>query len=545
MSKSIGTHSYDYTEFLGVNNTPTHQKAQGSQGVQDYNSNEGKIKMTEKENKMRVDKPIGLPQVTHTDNLVAGGFYTLVRANRLSSDIAYMYDVQQKVFIPINIDMRNQGYEIKIEDIIDNDHIKVYTGFVRDEVTINGRRNSTSFKIDEVKVKYKEYEETVPLLDLSWASCTPSVFDAIVESTKAYYLEMLNKNPEIVIIGECEYSHSNDVSHIAEDTLNIDESTPEERSKVHQDIILMYNKIMEETSAVSRTINESTKLEDIQGIQEAFIKTRDKLQEYSKSTLRSQNKFISGLQSLPWVGKAIDMTRETISNTKSVQENIDALFISMHKQYEKLVEIGTGLQEAKAKQESQLVRLETLIEASDGLLAKYGAQVNVPIKELSDNNQIKTSYERIKRRILKTEAAIMGTQASILTLGKTLPSDKAEMTEELSLNGLLDSLSDYQGMYTAISGFLNEVVTATSEKTYAVVENLMDMQINDTKALEYLEKDTVQSKKFALMLTDKANRLADKSRRDAVFIESVAKGTSILEARQTIKSLGYITEIKK
>lgn len=484
-----------------------------------------------------------LTHITHSERLVNYNIYSITRGG-IRKPMAFIYEETNKTFIPLNPNSRDKylGYRIELKEVLNSDIYKVYEGFILNEVTIIGRFNQEKV-LEEVRVKYKEYSE-ITEVNVSWYNSTTNVFEAITSSTKEYYAEMLNKNPEITIIGEVEYYHDNGVDDIIHTTNDSKDMPPEDRIKYHHDIITRYNKIMEETSAVSRTINESTKLEDIQGIQEAFIKTRDKLQEYSKSTLRSNNKFIAGLQSLPWVGKAIDKTRESINNTKSVQDNIDALFISMHKQYEKLVEIGTGLQQAKAKQESQLVRLEALIEASDDILASYGEQVNIPIKELSDNNQIKTSYERIKRRILKTEAAIMGTQASIVTLGKTLPSDKAEMTEELSLNGLLDSLSDYQGMYSAISGFLNEVVTATSDKTYQVVENLMDMQINDTKALEYLEKDTVQSRKFAMMLTDKANRLADKSRKDAIFIEQVAKGTSILEARKTIQSLGYSPEIQ-
>jgi hypothetical protein len=133
----------------------------------------------------------------------------------------------------------------------------------------------------------------------------------------------------------------------------------------------------------------------------------------------------------------------------------------------------------------------------------------------------------------------MGTQASIISLGKNLPTTKAEMTEELALSGLLNSVTDYQEMYSSVTSLLNDVVTATSEKTYKVVENLMDLQINDTHTIAYLTKDSEKAKEFATMLTSKATALADKTRKDAVLIGEIAKGSSIALAREKIVTLGY------
>jgi hypothetical protein len=215
------------------------------------------------------------------------------------------------------------------------------------------------------------------------------------------------------------------------------------------------------------------------------------------------------------------------------------MFITVHRQYERLVEIGEGLQKAKKKQEAQVGRLEALITASDAFLDTYKNPADIPIRELSNSNQIKTSYEKLKKRILKTEAAIMGTQASIIALGKNLPTSKAELSEELAISGLLNSVTDYQKMYQEVSELVNDVVTATSEKTYKVVENLLELQINDTHALTYLTNDTKRAKEFAIMITDKASKLADKTRKDAQMIKEVASGSSILEARAKIKALGY------
>jgi len=415
-----------------------------------------------------------------------------------------------------------------VKYFVDREDREVHHGVSIDDVVITGEVTPVGTLKDTV-VKYKAYKETlgtveVPIQGLKF------LLREISKSTIEYYnLMVIQPSPEIHIIGE-----GAEVDTIIEDTVEAVKD-----AKEHSDIMKEYHNVVAEISDAATLINKNTKLEDIADLQEVFLATREKLKDLSSSTQTKAQSIFDKFKGIPLIGRAITNTQELKQKTDSIQDHIDAMFITVHRQYERLVEIGEGLQKAKKKQEAQVGRLEALITASDAFLDTYKNPADIPIRELSNSNQIKTSYEKLKKRILKTEAAIMGTQASIIALGKNLPTSKAELSEELAISGLLNSVTDYQKMYQEVSELVNDVVTATSEKTYKVVENLLELQINDTHALTYLTNDTKRAKEFAIMITDKASKLADKTRKDAQMIKEVASGSSILEARAKIKALGY------
>ena len=462
-------------------------------------------------------------RVKHTNKLVNQVLYTITRETKEGAvQFLTYFSEHGKEFKGFG-----RSYEIQTSEIVDNDEYKVYKGYLVDDVLINGE--ATSYGLDTVALKYKAYSEAVGKVEFNGKSYF-SVLEGIAESTKEYYDDLVNGTiPEVHIIGES--------TEDATDTLY------EKDIKSHGDILSEYHSVVAEISEASRQINQNTRLEDLRDLSESFLATREKLKELSGAGASKVQAVGQGIfdkfKGIPLIGRAISQTKELKAKTDNVQDNIDALFILINKQYNRLVEVGEGLQSAKKKQEAQCTRLEKLIIASDSFIGTYKNQADIPVRELSANNQIKTSYEKLRKRILKTEAAIMGTQASIISLGKDLPCSKSEMTEELALSGLLNSVTDYQTMYSDITTLLNEVVEVTSEKTYKVVENLMDLQINDTHTLAYLSKDNQRAKEFATMLTDKSQKLADKVKSDANMIKEIASGTSILEAREKVKSLGY------
>lgn len=420
-----------------------------------------------------------------------------------------------------------------IESFEDSDKKEIFEGAYINGVTIQANFGFKSVTLENVKVKYKAYSENIGTVTIKPFEEVNKILQSIAENTIKYYNEMVNqKTPEVHIIG---------VNEI-QDT-QIEDTVVNTLEKDHSVIMKEYHNVVAEISDAAQEINRNTKLEDIADLQDVFIKTREKLKELSSATVVKSTSIFDKFKGIPLIGKVIASSEELKQKTESVQDHIDAMFITVHKQYNRLVEIGEGLQRAKKKQETQVGRLEALIMASDAFLATFSNPSEVPVRDLSSNNQIKVSYEKLKKRILKTEAAIMGTQASIISLGKNLPTCKAEMVEELAISGLLNSVTDYQKMYQEVSELVNEVVTATSEKTYQVVENLMELQLNDTHTINYLSNDTKRAKEFALMLTDKAQKLADKVQKDAVMIKEVAGGSSILEARAKIKALGYDGEM--
>lgn len=462
-------------------------------------------------------------RVKHANKLVNKGLYLITKETPEETVQYFTYFSEyDKEFKPLA-----QASSLPTSMLVDNDDYKVYTGLLIQGVLISGIR--LEYGLDNVVVKYKAYSETVGKVDFH-NKAPIGVLEGTAKATKEYYDDLVNGTiPEVHIIGES-----------TEDSIN----TYEEKDiKSHSDILNEYHSVVAEISEASRQINQNTRLEDLKDLSESFLATREKLKELSGAGASKVQAVGQGIfdkfKGIPLIGRAISQTKELKAKTDNVQDNIDALFILINKQYNRLVEVGEGLQSAKKKQETQCTRLEKLITASDSFIRSYPNQADIPVRELSANNQIKTSYEKLRKRILKTEAAIMGTQASIISLGKDLPCSKSEMTEELALSGLLNSVTDYQTMYSDITTLLNEVVEVTSEKTYKVVENLMDLQINDTHTLAYLSKDNQRAKEFATMLTDKSQKLADKVKSDANMIKEIASGTSILEAREKVKSLGY------
>lgn len=471
-----------------------------------------------------------LEKINHRKQLVQGELLTIISTQgfKRPSTIQFGYTDDSTIRCT-DLDTGRFDEEHLISYYEDNENTIIFKGVFHYDTVLNGfliKNDNDTFTCSNITVKYKSYKESLDNFEFSryLNNRFQEHLKSISVAAKTFYEDSLNGIvPEVHIIEESEVV-------IEDEKLELNS---------HTDIIKEYHSVVSEISEASRQINQNTKLEDLTDITEAFMNTREKLKELSTATVTKTASIFDRLKGVPLLGKAITATSDLKAKTDSVQDNIDALFININKQYNRLVEIGEGLQKAKHKQESQMGKLEALIKASDSFMSKYTNPVDVPMKELSANNQIKISYEKLKKRILKTEAAIMGTQASIVSLGKNLPTSKAEMTEELALSGLLNSVTSYQEMYSGITQLLNDVVEVTSEKTYKVVENLMELQIQDTHTLNYLSKDSTRAKQFAMMLTDKSQKLADKVRNDANLVKEIANGSSILEARAKVKSLGY------
>lgn len=481
-----------------------------------------------------------LGRVKKTTDLVNNALYTIVISLTELRYYRAIYDDSKKTFYTLD------GTPYSLESLTDNANSIVLNGVMVEGVKIclvatpstDIRSTYVTLTISDIKVQYKAYKESLEDIVTEQLGGLYRMLQVISTKSKEFYEESLRGiAPEVHIIGSTEEN-----IECIESTLEDSESTPIS----HQAIMTEYHSVVSEIDEASKAINNNTRLEDLKDISETFMATREKLKELAQANASRVSSVSTSIfdrfKGVPLLGKALSATKELKEKTESVQDNIDALFIMMHKQYTRLVEVGEGLQKAKEKQQIQYQKLELLIASSDSFLSKYASQVDIPVRELMANTQIKTSYEKLKKRILKTESAIMGTQASIISLGKDLPCTKSEMTEELALSSLLNSVTDYQQMYNDISTLLNEVVEITSEKTYKVVENLMDLQINDTHTLAYLSKDNQRAKEFATMLTDKSQKLANKVVKDASLIKEIASGSNLLEARAKINQLGYNKE---
>jgi hypothetical protein len=292
-------------------------------------------------------------------------------------------------------------------------------------------------------------------------------------------------------------------------------------------------------SKLTSEINEKIALNDIDEIGKRFIEAKQNIAALSMKT--KPNKTISFLDKftnkIPGIDKVKKSLNNTITEILSVQSNIDYLFGVIHSQYNTLIEKGEGLQKAKSQLESQIDELVKISNESDKHISSFENEVEIPIRELALDTQIKSSIEKYKNRLLKIDGAIIATQTTIVALGKDLPALKTDLTDEMAIGGLLNSVDKYQAMYTEVATLVSDVTRDTAEKTHNVIENLLEMQINDTHTMTYLAESTKRGERFANMIQDKTTKLALKVHRDAKFIEEIIMGSTTESARKRIQLL--------
>ena len=299
-----------------------------------------------------------------------------------------------------------------------------------------------------------------------------------------------------------------------------------------------YNEIVGNISSLTSSINDSFSLEDTQELAKVFLEAKQKIEELTNT---KPGKFSSTMSSfmkkLPGGAKLIQSATQTLAENSSIQKNINHLFGTIHTKYEKLVTVGEGLQTAKGHIVAQVEALEILALQSIEDLKEYTSETDIPMRKLSLDTQIKSSIAKYRARLLKIDGSITACQTTIIALGEKLPSLKTDLTDEMAIGALLNSIDDYQKMYVEIAELASTVTDATSEKVHNTIENLMELQINDTHTMEYIAKSTQRSEKFANMLESQTGKLAAKTVKDAQFIRSIAQGESLEYAQSSIKKL--------
>lgn len=298
-----------------------------------------------------------------------------------------------------------------------------------------------------------------------------------------------------------------------------------------------FNDIVGNISSLTESINKDFSLNDTKELAKAFLEAKGKIEALSAKKNKATGVFSSMVAKIPYGKKVVASVKETMAENTSVHKNIDYLFGLVHEKYEKLITVGEGLQQSKGHISAQIVLLEKLLIESNTYLDGFGEAVNVPMREMSLNSQIKASVEKFRGRLLKIDGAIMATQTTIVALGKDLPSLKTDLTDEMAIGGLLTSVDDYQVMFSEIAGLVAEVTKTTSEKTHEVIENLFDLQINNNYTRDHLADSSMRTEKFAKMVVDKSGKLKDKVISDAAFMAEIADGKSIENARLHIKMI--------
>ena len=172
---------------------------------------------------------------------------------------------------------------------------------------------------------------------------------------------------------------------------------------------------------------------------------------------------------------------------------------------------------------------------------KFKKQDNVPGKSSPTykgfNDRYKQSVEKYKDRLLKVDGAILATGKTIIALGRDLPSLKTDLTDEMAIGSLLNSVDDYQKMFSEISTLVATVTASTSEKVHTAIENLIDIQVNDKHLIEHLQESAERSERYSEMLVTGLGKLEDKVRSDSAKIETITKQNRITQASATIKMI--------
>ena len=150
--------------------------------------------------------------------------------------------------------------------------------------------------------------------------------------------------------------------------------------------------------------------------------------------------------------------------------NIDELFGLIQEKYEKLVVTATVLQTQKGVLKGQIEAIETLAKESDQEISGYKERSDIPIVQLALNSQINGSVEKYRNKLVKLSGAITATQATVISLGRDIPTYKADLEEEMALGSLLSNVDDYQKMSSEIATLVATVTETTRVQTYKVVE---------------------------------------------------------------------------
>jgi len=296
-----------------------------------------------------------------------------------------------------------------------------------------------------------------------------------------------------------------------------------------------FQKVISETSEVSKKINNEHSLGDNKLLVKSFMEAKSKIEELqtNKPTKISLiNKYFNKIPLINSIGNSV---KDIQTEHKSVQVNIDELFGIIYDKHEKLIVIAEGLQEAKSNMVAQSKASNEILNKLNVELEVYDNPSDIPIRDTLLKSQIQSHIAKLNDRVVKVEGAFIATQATIIKLGQDLPSKKADLTDESAIGSLLSNVDDFQKMWEETSILVSGLTEATAEKVHTVVENLMQIQIDDTHTTKYLSDVNNRGTKFAKMLETKTKEYETKVRQDAIFISTIASGKSIEEAKNAVK----------
>ena len=290
-----------------------------------------------------------------------------------------------------------------------------------------------------------------------------------------------------------------------------------------------YMQIVGAITGMTKEINDSVELSDTKDLEALFEKAKGALEGYGKIKQKDTSGWLSKIT------KASDKKQVELS---SVSSHIDYLFGIINDKFDKLVKTGEKFQKLKVEMTSQVDALGKVLDKSNEEMEEFTKSGQmVPMRLISINSQISASFEAYKAKLLNIEAGITMTTGAVIALGAKLPAMRAGVNDEMAFASLLSDVGNVHGMITEAADLMLGIADNTSINIYNKVEEILTSQINDNTMLRYLESRQENTEKIAVMVSGKAQELADKLMVESNTIKQIALESSADSSTRKLKML--------
>lgn len=306
--------------------------------------------------------------------------------------------------------------------------------------------------------------------------------------------------------------------------IELAENEPEQIEVKGETLQDRFTEVISATSSFSEEINSqmpSSTLND--KIAKEFIATQKRINKVSDE-IQKPGMFAGLMHKIvnnDWSSTLVEKSRKEKVESKSYQGNIDELFGLLHSQYEQRVKQGDMLQQSKDQAQLKLELLRELGVEAQEVIDQYEDETEATIHEISLHTQIFASIETYEMRVASLNGALLAIRGKIIQLGKNLPTDKALLSENVTLNLILKSGQEEEDVAGAVAELLKTQAREVDEEVHKNIESLFDDQINNTATIENLEETAKRAAETNKMIHDKSKKLFAKVINDNKVISTI------------------------
>jgi len=400
------------------------------------------------------------------------------------------------------------------EEILCRSSIGSNVYFTKLSAVVNGATSGSKVKVKiiECKVLKEDFEFVAEFNNTSdlYISLAMAVSKKIEEELSDNVIREKGKQP-------LDINHRSDIEF---SVIEIDETASVDEQ---------YMQIVGAITGMTKEINDSAELADTKDLEALFEKAKSALDGYGKI----KQKETSG-----WFNKLTKAKDKKEAELSSVSSHIDYLFGIINDKFDKLVKTGEKFQKLKVEMTSQVDALGKVLDKSNEEMEEYTRNGQmVPMRLISINSQIAASFEAYKAKLLNIEAGITMTTGAVIALGAKLPAMRAGINDEMAFASLLADVGNVHGMITEAADLMLGIADNTSTNIYNKVEEILTSQINDDTMLKYLASRQDNTEKIAIMVSGKAQELADKLLLESNTIKQIASESSAESSTRKLKLL--------